>query len=170
MSWSPEQDTALLLIQDWYRNDTSQWFYLAGYAGTGKTTLAHELQNLAPGRVWFASFTGKATMVLQTKGCTPASTLHFLIYYPIIDQITQEIKGWEINDDSKLNDIDLLVVDEASMIDEKLATDLLSFGVRMVVIGDPAQLPPPKDEGGYCLAWPSASAGWRYREETGGRR
>ena len=46
------------------------------------------------------------------------------------------------HDASELGAARLLVADECSMIDETTATDLLSFGVRTIVIGDPFQLPP----------------------------
>lgn len=36
----------------------------------------------------------------------------------------------------------LIVVDEASMVSEALARDILSFGVKVLAIGDPGQLPP----------------------------
>jgi ATP-dependent exoDNAse (exonuclease V) alpha subunit len=46
---------------------------------------------------------------------------------------------------------DLIIVDEVSMVNEKLATDLLSFGCKVLVIGDPAQLPPVYGAG-YFMA------------------
>jgi exodeoxyribonuclease-5 len=36
----------------------------------------------------------------------------------------------------------LVIIDEASMISERVAEDLLSFGTKLLVLGDPAQLPP----------------------------
>jgi exodeoxyribonuclease-5 len=49
---------------------------------------------------------------------------------------------FELNPDSKLREADLLVVDEVSMVDERMGRDLLSFEVPILVLGDPAQLPP----------------------------
>lgn len=42
----------------------------------------------------------------------------------------------------------LIVIDECSMVDKQLATDLLSFKIPVLVLGDPAQLP-PVGGGGY---------------------
>jgi exodeoxyribonuclease-5 len=42
----------------------------------------------------------------------------------------------------------LIVVDECSMVGRQLGEDLLSFGIPVLVIGDPAQLP-PIDNGGF---------------------
>jgi exodeoxyribonuclease-5 len=39
-------------------------------------------------------------------------------------------------------DVDGVVVDECSMLDERIVTDLLSFGKKLLALGDPAQLPP----------------------------
>jgi exodeoxyribonuclease-5 len=42
----------------------------------------------------------------------------------------------------KSNDYHLIVADECSMIDEDIYRDLLSFGVRILFVGDPGQLGP----------------------------
>lgn len=44
--------------------------------------------------------------------------------------------------------VDGIVIDECSMIDERLGRDLESFGKKILVLGDPAQLP-PVGAGGY---------------------
>lgn len=55
--------------------------------------------------------------------------------------------SFHLNPESDLADAALLVVDEVSMVGADLAQDLLSFGKRILVLGDPAQLPPVKAEG-----------------------
>jgi exodeoxyribonuclease V len=49
---------------------------------------------------------------------------------------------------------DLIVIDECSMVDEELGRDLLSFGQPVLVLGDPAQLPPVKGGGFFTEAEP----------------
>lgn len=49
-----------------------------------------------------------------------------------------------LNTDSVIREVDLLVLDECSMIDSTMAQDLLSFGVPILVQADPFQLPPVK--------------------------
>lgn len=83
MQFSPQQDKALLAVNEWLKDPDSQLFRLFGYAGTGKTTLAKHLAQGVTGGVLFAAFTGKAAHVLQTKGCEGASTIHSLIYRPV---------------------------------------------------------------------------------------
>lgn len=82
MNWTPEQNTALTRVAKWVKNPRKPFFYLAGYAGTGKTTLAKHLAEDVVGDVLFAAYTGKAAHVLKSKGCTNASTVHSLIYVP----------------------------------------------------------------------------------------
>lgn len=53
-------------------------------------------------------------------------------------------------DECELATADLLVVDEVSMVGEHLAADLLSYGTKVLVLGDPAQLP-PVDGAGYFI-------------------
>lgn len=121
-----------------------QTFYLAGYAGTGKTTLARHLaQDI--GTVCFAAFTGKAALVLRTKGCEGASTIHSLIYK--LEDPDVPNPRFVLNPDSIAATVDLIIIDEVSMVGEDLGVDLLSFGTRVLVLGDPAQLPPVKGEG-----------------------
>lgn len=47
-----------------------------------------------------------------------------------------------LNPESDAKDADLIIIDECSMVDAKMGEDLLSFGVPVLVLGDPAQLPP----------------------------
>lgn len=53
-------------------------------------------------------------------------------------------------DETELTGADLLIIDEVSMVGERVALDLLSFGVKTLVLGDPAQLP-PVDGGGFFI-------------------
>ena len=81
MQWSPQQDAALLNFKRWYADrDGEQVFYLFGYAGTGKTSIALELTQGIDGPVIFAAFTGKAASVMRRRGCGNAQTLHSLLY------------------------------------------------------------------------------------------
>lgn len=152
--WSPQQDAALKAVDRWLRDPGGQqWFYLAGYAGTGKTTLAMHLAGGVDGDVIFGAYTGKAALVMQHKGCYGAATLHSLIY-----KLEEEGWGGEpkfiLNDTSPVRGAALVIVDEVSMVGEELARDLLSFGTPVLVLGDPEQLPPVKSEGFFTKREP----------------
>lgn len=210
MQFSPQQEEALRRVARWLDNPDKPWFYLAGYAGTGKTTLAKEFASGVGGGVCFAAYTGKAAYVLQSKGCVGATTLHRLIYKPkdkskqrlqelteqlddLIYQLTAEEKiGYPddpgnpaiaeavarspqviklkaeieaersslerplfaLNLESEVRNAKLVVVDECSMVDEQMGKDLLSFEVPVLVLGDPAQLPPVRGEGFFTQREP----------------
>lgn len=47
-----------------------------------------------------------------------------------------------LNSDSDVKRAKLVVIDECSMVDGQMGQDLLSFGTKVLVLGDPAQLPP----------------------------
>jgi exodeoxyribonuclease V len=143
--FSPRQDDALKAVGDWLKarpgsNGTPQVFRLFGYAGTGKTTLAKHLADHADGEVKFAAFTGKAASVMRGKGCHGASTIHSLIYRA--RESGEEIPSFDLWDEAPASKAELIVIDECSMVDAELGRDLLSFGVPLLVLGDPAQLPP----------------------------
>lgn len=141
---SPQQDAAIKDVGAWLKDPFGrQWFYLAGYAGTGKTFLAQHFAEQVSGRVIYGAFTGKAALVMRSKGCSEASTIHSLIYTPKED--SGGLTTFVLAPDSPVRDAALVIIDEVSMVGAELATDLLSFGARVLVLGDPAQLPPVQD-------------------------
>ncbi|CAN7272538.1 ATP-dependent RecD-like DNA helicase [Bosea sp. LjRoot90] len=152
MSWSPQQDAALAAVADWLKAGSPQLFRLFGYAGTGKTTLARHLAEGVDGTVVFAAFTGKAALVLRNKGCEGAQTIHSLIYRS--RGVDEESPTFVLNRESTAAKAKLIIIDECSMVDEELGRDLLSFGTPVLVLGDPAQLPPVKGGGFFTEAEP----------------
>lgn len=152
MSWSPQQESALKAVSAWLARGEPQLFRLFGYAGAGKTTLARRLAEDADGEVAFAAFTGKAALVLRSKGCKGARTIHSLIYRP--READAEEPVFVLNEDSAVAKASLVIIDECSMVDEALGRDLLSFGKPVLVLGDPAQLPPVRGGGFFTDAEP----------------
>ena len=150
MDLSPQQDAALKSVSRWLKAGKPQVFRLFGYAGTGKTTLARYFAEHVDGSVQFAAFTGKAAQVLRSKGAVNARTIHSLIYRPrgeeaVADEATGKTSinpTFSLNRQSPIAKAKLVIIDECSMVDEQLGRDLLSFGTPVLVLGDPAQLPP----------------------------
>ena len=147
---SPDQADALRQIASWYRSRSAPYLTLGGYAGSGKSTLVaylrmklREFDNDA--RVGFCAYTGKATRVLAERlreqrvhrRTDTVSTIHSLIYTS--DDTPSSTPVWTLKD--RL-DRDLIIVDEASMVDEAIWRDLLSFHVPILAVGDHGQLPP----------------------------
>lgn len=73
-----------------------------------------------------------------------------------IEQIEAELRRpfFELNPDSEWADADLIVLDEVSMVDSRMAADIESFGVPVLVLGDPEQLPPIGGAGHYTAGEP----------------
>lgn len=147
---STEQTAAYDAICNWITNGHEQTFWLTGYAGTGKTTLATAIANEHP--VAFGAYTGKATQVLRNKlrlrGLDVCcATLHSHIYcYEFDDPFGRPMFRKKSVDECAFGPGDVLIVDECSMIGRELMTDLLSFGAKILAIGDPGQLPPVSDD------------------------
>jgi len=156
MKWSPQQNAALKAVDKWFYQESKkkQVFRVFGYAGTGKTTLARHFAEHIDGEVCYAAFTGKAALMMQRNGCVGARTIHSLIYVAEVNNKTGEVNFRLNRSQSALNDAALLIVDECSMVDEKMARDLLSFRKPILVLGDPAQLPPVDGAGFFTEAKP----------------
>jgi exodeoxyribonuclease-5 len=149
---SGDQQKALSELLAWYgAPDRGRFITLGGYAGTGKTTLIAVLKNelLRLNKnllIAFCSYTGKAAQNLKNKlkeaGALSVkdsvSTIHGLIYTPREDAGGQ-IAGWDRKD---LLERDLIIVDEASMVDGLIWMDLLSYNIPIIAVGDHGQLPP----------------------------
>ncbi|KQP42714.1 ATP-binding protein [Methylobacterium sp. Leaf104] len=150
--FAPQQDAALKAISDWRKSGGAQVFRLFGYAGTGKTTLARRIADDVEGTVVFGAFTGKAASVMRQKGCHDAATIHSLIYR------TKETEdggpAFTLNRTGPVSKAELIVIDECSMVDSDLGNDLLSFDRPVLVLGDPAQLPPVRGGGFFTEAEP----------------
>jgi len=152
---SKDQEKALNQMLDFYasKNKQSDHLTLGGYAGTGKTTLISQLRKEidiinSKAKIAFCAFTGKATQVLKNKLIQnqaiykkdDISTIHSLIYRTIEDE-RGAVLGW-IRKELEEVDYDLIIVDEASMVDEKIWNDLRSYAIPIIAVGDHGQLPP----------------------------
>ncbi|MEM7621513.1 MAG: AAA family ATPase [Pseudomonadota bacterium] len=153
MQWSSQQDDALKQVARWLKDGSSQVFRLFGYAGTGKTTLAKHIAEHVDGDVLFGAYTGKAAYVLRSKGCEGASTIHGMIYRP--DGGSEgDTPNFALKRDCPAAKAELIIIDECSMVDDALGQDLLSFGNKVLVLGDPGQLPPVRGGGFFTAGEP----------------
>ncbi len=139
IAFSEDQRLAISAVDDWDANpDSQQTLTLGGYAGTGKTTLIAHFADKHYG-VQVAALCGKAANVLRGKGVN-AITIHSLIYTPetVNGKVTFVLKD-------SLPGCDKIVIDEASMVNNVLYQDLLSFGLPVLFVGDHGQLEPIGD-------------------------
>lgn len=162
LKWSPQQEDGIRIARGWLlqcdaelrqgRKLSQPILRIFGYAGTGKTTIARTLADGAGGDTCYCAFTGKAALMMQRSGCHGATTIHGLIY-----QVKEGRNGavrFVLDRESAAAKAALIVVDECSMVDEELALDLMSFGRPILVLGDPAQLPPVGGAGYFINASP----------------
>jgi exodeoxyribonuclease V alpha subunit len=118
---------------------SSKVMVLTGGPGTGKTTTVRAIIEVCEKRglrYALASPTGRAAKRLAEATGRPAKTIHRLLEFS-----PQE--GFKRNAENPLP-IDLLIVDEASMLDLLLANNLLKAltpSTRLLLVGDVDQLP-----------------------------
>lgn len=62
--------------------------------------------------------------------------------------------NFQLNVDSPISNASVIVVDEASMVGLGMTEDLMSFGVPIIAMGDPGQLPPVGDKPGLTRSRP----------------
>lgn len=153
MLLSKDQILAIDHINNWLKSASpGALLTLGGLAGTGKTTILKELCSLNLS-IAFVSLTGKATSVMRDKLPAGArvSTIHGLIYKPVIDPASGLVESWtrlemapkgRAAEDWQIPHADLIVIDEASMVGEELFRDLSSLRRPILAVGDHGQLPP----------------------------
>jgi exodeoxyribonuclease-5 len=148
LTLSPEQKQAQDAILQFVKEKRSE-LRIGGFAGTGKTFLIANTLNLLRDMnenkvIAMACFTGKAAYVLREKLAMAGAledeyvgTIHGLMYKPIVKEGV--ILGWKRVDRIEA---DLIIIDEASMVNEAIYNDLKPYNVPMLFIGDHGQLPP----------------------------
>lgn len=148
--FTPMQEGAVESIKQWFNHSNEQAYFLAGFAGTGKSTIVeHTISQLGvrKSKVEFACYTGKAALVLtqKAKGKFKVKTIHRLIYS--LDETSKGQPNFVLKPKEELEHLKLIVIDECSMVDGQVMQDLKSFGVKILFIGDTGQLPPVSQAG-----------------------
>ncbi|GAB2478981.1 ATP-dependent DNA helicase [Algoriphagus taiwanensis] len=179
LSLSPDQEKALQDIDLFLAND-SQVFILKGYAGTGKTTILKgviDFLSAQKKQVEVMAPTGRAAKVLRDKTGI-GQTIHKTIYN-FKELKTTEDDGDDASSSfhyffpiQQIEDNEtVLIIDEASMVSSKeshhelftfgtgvLLNDLITYTripvskCKLILVGDPAQLPPVGDNKSLALS------------------
>ncbi len=124
------------------------WTCIAGYAGTGKSTLIKFIisaLDIDEDDICYIAYTGKAAKVLREKGCPNSMTAHKLLYqsYPRNDGTFFHKVKRPLDHNYKI-----IVVDEVSMLPKELWELLLSHKIHVICLGDPFQLPAIGEQNG----------------------
>ncbi|MGO4988755.1 SF1B family DNA helicase RecD2 [Gallicola sp. Sow4_E12] len=138
LSFSEEQKEAIRSSLE------EQILIITGGPGTGKTTIIQAVVDLFIERsyeVTLSAPTGRAAKRLEQSCKVPAKTIHRLLGYKPVD----EGRGmfFDFNEENPLL-TDLLIIDEASMMDLRLCESLfrgIGEETRIIFVGDVDQLP-----------------------------
>lgn len=135
-----KQEEGLKIAVQRYKNK-EPYTCISGYAGTGKSTLVNfiiSFLDIPEYLIAYIAYTGKAAQVLKNKGCPGAMTAHRLLYqsFPRKDGTFVHIPY------ESLGPLQLIIVDEVSMLPKEMWDLLLSHKIHVIALGDPGQLPP----------------------------
>ena len=161
MGLTKQQQYAVDNIKSWFRDSITRSYTLEGAAGCGKSfTISHLLRELG-GKKVALSPTNKAKQVLEefiasTDGNVPVMTIHSALGYKVNDSTNSyKVKGrrviaegstsTEATGNYKIDpEVELIIVDEASMVDVLLERELLnlakSIDAKILWVGDGYQL------------------------------
>ncbi len=153
---TPRENPELKLAWDFVQ-DTDRHIFLTGKAGTGKTTFLHNLRGRIPKRMIVTAPTGVAA--INAGGVTLHSFFQlpfgpFIPGSPAYEQNTQRFFRFSREKKRIIQSLDLLVIDEISMVRADLLDSVDAVlrrhrrdespfgGVQLLMIGDLHQLAP----------------------------
>lgn len=149
LTYTNDQRKALLNIESFLKSLSYKYYILAGFAGSGKTTIAENIVNSARSlgyQVVCCAPTNQAVRVISDKlgGTVECRTLHSLLYG------SPNVYG-EWVPKKQLSDNTLVLIDESSMITTQLLNDIYEAcsiygGTKAIFIGDSYQLQPVGDD------------------------
>jgi len=162
ITFNDEQYQSIKKIRAWLAgNDKDKYtFTLAGYAGTGKTTCIKKILDEFRGSIVVSAPTHKAKKVIMGTTDMEGKTLHSLLgLRPDVDLDNFNPNYPEFNPiaEPSINEYDLVIIDEASMINEDLYYMILrtvdGWDTKILFMGDPAQIPPVGEKASVVFDW-----------------
>jgi len=148
ITFNPEQFDGVKKIKHWLNNG-STFFTLAGYAGTGKSTIVKKILDNYRFGVVVSAPTHKAKKVVMNTTGKDGQTLHGLLgLRPDVDLDNFNPNNPKFNPIAlpRITDYNFVIIDEASMINQELYDLILEktkkSRTKVLFMGDPAQIPP----------------------------
>jgi exodeoxyribonuclease-5 len=143
-----EQYDGIFKIRKWLKSN-DKIFTLSGFAGTGKTLCLRKITKEYYGGKVVSAPTHKAKKIISRRTGIKGETLHSLL------GLRPDVSLDEFNPNNpifnpiaipRINEFNLVVIDEASMINEKLyeliKEKTFHSKTKILFVGDPAQIPP----------------------------
>lgn len=151
-----DQSTAYSAVVDLITDKDKSILVIDGFAGTGKTTLVNTVADewntivaISNGAIkdWkftMTATTNKAADALSNATGKIAGTIHSLLGLRVLNTGYRKTKLVDSGNELEMNQV--IVIDEASFIDDELLMVLLSKikdrNIKLIFIGDPCQLKP----------------------------
>ena len=149
IEYTEGQKTGLLKINEFFKNPDQNMFLLAGYAGTGKTTIVENIvkhfKQKYGGEVVITAPTNKAKNVLLNKMINTFA--QGAVKFLSVDKLVYKRSAEKFSDiTSAPIGAKLVIVDEASMLNNAYMSEIIAqtegTDIKVVFLGDSAQLPP----------------------------
>jgi exodeoxyribonuclease-5 len=153
----PDQQEVADAMIKFYKAVGELFFVLTGWAGVGKTyTIQRVIKNLQKShpniKVCLTAPTHKAVKVLNTMAEDYGINVECRTIYSLLGMVLDsngEIKMAKKMSQGGFGDMDLVVVDEGSMLNKNVVTHLREAAildrVKVIVMGDKYQIPPVKE-------------------------
>lgn len=169
MVYNEEQERIIQGAVDHVKNNgwkSNQVYQISGKPGTGKTEVIMEIVRrigISLERVAPMAYVGQAASVMRSRGLWNAKTIHSWCYRleevtvvdefnrPIIDEVFNKPKLVLKFVPVKLDNIDYIIIDEASTTPSRMKYDIERHGKPIIAVGDINQLPPIKDKPAYLV-------------------
>jgi len=148
ITFNDQQYDGINLMRQWLKTD-NKFFTLAGYAGTGKTTIVKKILDESSRKIAVSAPTHKAKKVVARSTSQEALTLQAICgLRPDVDldNFNPNSPEFGVIAIPKISNFDILAIDEASMINADLFALIKRLSekaaTQILFMGDPAQIPP----------------------------
>lgn len=124
LNFTPDQETALDLLEKWYHNPKDPSFSLSGRAGTGKTyILKYFIDKIVKTPICVTAPTHKAVRTIERSTGQRGKTLqslHGLRPNTNLDDFDLNNVRFDALGNPTMNNYDIVVIDECSMVNQGL--------------------------------------------------